>query len=172
MPRRSNESNSIAQQIMTPDPVSLEEGTPLIEAARLMKQHKFGSIIVVNRRGIIRGIVTEGLIATALHIEGNLQGLPVESYMIENPPSVAKRDDIKDVLKIMIMQNIDHVVVVDKMRPVGIISHADIIITTQSRRQLTGQVSVYGAKGRRHDSVAGNTEPSSAPVQRSGLAWE
>lgn len=127
----SNVPGLRVEQVMTPNPISVEEGTSLKDAVRLMRKHKIGSVIVVNRRGVCRGIVIESLITQALLIEGKqgLMDILVDEYMIENPPSVGRGDDIRDVYKIMTMQSINHVVVIERMYPIGVISHKDILRT-------------------------------------------
>jgi len=44
-------------------------------------------------------------------------------------------------------------------------------ITTQSRRRLTRQASVFDVQGRQHGCVVDNTVPAATPVRHSGSAW-
>ena len=45
--------------IMTPDPVTIEAGATIADAARIMLEHKIGGIPVVNEAGGLVGIITE-----------------------------------------------------------------------------------------------------------------
>ena len=49
-----------AADVMTPDPVSISPDAPITEAIRLMLERKFSGLPVVNARGALVGIVTEG----------------------------------------------------------------------------------------------------------------
>ncbi len=48
----------LVREIMTPDPVTIEAGAPVQEAARVMFERRFGALPVV-RDGAVVGIVTE-----------------------------------------------------------------------------------------------------------------
>ena len=47
-----------AREIMTPDPQSLSSDAPALQAAQLMREHRFGCVPVVDE-GRLVGIVTE-----------------------------------------------------------------------------------------------------------------
>jgi CBS domain-containing protein len=49
-----------AADVMTPDPVCISPDAPIIDAIRLMLQRKFSDLPVVDARGSLVGIVTEG----------------------------------------------------------------------------------------------------------------
>jgi len=46
------------EKVMTKDPVSVAPDAPVIEVVRLMHQHKYGSVPVVDSSGALAGIVT------------------------------------------------------------------------------------------------------------------
>jgi CBS domain-containing protein len=52
-------SRTEVREIMTPDPVTVEPGTDVIEAARLMRRHRVSRLPVVERSGRVAGIVSE-----------------------------------------------------------------------------------------------------------------
>jgi len=54
-----------AADVMTPDPVCISPDAPIIDAIRLMLQRKFSDLPVVDARGSLVGIVTEGRSATS-----------------------------------------------------------------------------------------------------------
>jgi CBS domain-containing protein len=49
-----------AADIMTPDPVCISPDAPITDAIRLMLERKFSGLPVVDARGALVGIVTEG----------------------------------------------------------------------------------------------------------------
>jgi CBS domain-containing protein len=120
----------LVQDIMTPDPVCLEEEDLLVDAIRIMRERKFGSIVVVAKgRLIFRGILTDKLTTQAAYVERDfekLKTIKIKEYMIENPQTVSRSDSIMDVLKLMAAQGVDHVVVTDRSIPVGIVSYKNI----------------------------------------------
>src|SRR6516165_6317222 len=49
-----------AADVMTPDPVCISSDASIADAIRLMLQHKFSGLPVVDSSGALVGIVTEG----------------------------------------------------------------------------------------------------------------
>jgi len=56
----------VAADVMTPDPITIEPGADLADAARIMIRHGFSSLPVVDVDGTIKGIVTKHNILEAL----------------------------------------------------------------------------------------------------------
>ena len=61
------------EKVMTKEPISVSPDTPVPEVVRLMHQHKFGSLPVVDAQGHLAGIVTT---TDMLRILSDLLGEP------------------------------------------------------------------------------------------------
>ena len=121
---------------MTTDPVTVSTTTTLPEAHALMKGKNIRRLPVVNKSGVVVGIVTLGDIreakassATSLSIwELNtlLNELKVKRFMTPNPVVVDSSTTIGEAAQVMIANKVSGLPVVDDGKLVGIITESDI----------------------------------------------
>jgi CBS domain-containing protein len=115
-----------ARDVMAVPPVTIRQDARMSEAARLMCEHRIGSVLVVNDEGRLIGIVTERDLACAVAKE--CVDAPIWSVMTENPVTVKPETTIDEVLRIMGELGVRHIPVVDEdEKPVGVISVRDIV---------------------------------------------
>ncbi len=97
------------------------------EAARLMKQNKFGAIMVVED-GKLVGIFTERDALYRVVAEGHDgQILPLAKVMTRNPQTIDPDRPLVDALNLMHASGFRHVPVVEDGRPVGMVSARDAL---------------------------------------------
>jgi arabinose-5-phosphate isomerase len=97
------------------------------DALLVMTRAKSGSLSVVNARGKLVGVFTDGDFRRHMAADKELLSQPLKSVMTRNPISV--RDDALAVeaLKIFNTRNIDDLVVVNaKKQPVGLVDSQDL----------------------------------------------
>jgi arabinose-5-phosphate isomerase len=103
-------------------------GTLLVrEALLLMTRAKSGSVAVVNSRGKLAGVFTDGDLRRHMARDGEVLELPLGKVMSANP--ICIRDDAlaMEALKIFNERNIDDLIVVNARRePVGLIDLQDL----------------------------------------------
>ncbi|MCC6030731.1 MAG: CBS domain-containing protein [Desulfurococcales archaeon] len=119
----------LASDIMTPNPVTVDPDTPVSEIARLMSDLKIGSVIVVDGRGDMVGIVTSFDIISKVVAEGKDPKITTAGDIMSKPVIfVEDSKPVSDVVQLMIKYGIRHVPVVNKEKKlVGIIAEFDII---------------------------------------------
>jgi arabinose-5-phosphate isomerase len=113
---RSGARNAIA-----PENVSVKE------ALMVMTQSRSGSLSVINARGKLIGVFTDGDFRRHMALNGQLLTLPLKKVMTRNP--ICIRDDalVAEALKIFNERNIDDLIVVNtKKEPVGLIDSQDL----------------------------------------------
>jgi arabinose-5-phosphate isomerase len=113
---RTGERNAVARETLT-----------VKEALLAMTRAKSGSLAVVNARGKLVGVFTDGDFRRHMSADENLLTRPLKSVMTKNP--VAVRDDALAVeaLKIFNERNIDDLIVVNaKQEPVGLVDSQDL----------------------------------------------
>jgi CBS domain-containing protein len=141
-----------AQDIMTPDPVTVDGDLSVKDAARLMIENDIGALPVVEG-GRLVGLVSEGDLImqdvkvefpTYIHLldgfilyppatarfESELKkavGATVRQVMTEDPIFVQRDVPVGDVATLMVDKDISRVPVVDGERLVGIVSKHDIV---------------------------------------------
>jgi arabinose-5-phosphate isomerase len=113
---RSGERNAIASQNLT-----------VKEALFVMTRAKSGSLSIVNARGKLVGVFTDGDFRRRMSADENILARELKTVMTRNPISV--RDDALAVeaLKIFNERNIDDLIVVNsKNEPVGLVDSQDL----------------------------------------------
>ncbi|MDI6712679.1 MAG: CBS domain-containing protein [Anaerosomatales bacterium] len=141
-----------ARDIMTPDPVTVDEDLPVKDAAKLMAERGIGALPVL-RDGRLVGIVTEGDLImqdvkvqfpTYIHLldgfimyppaaarfETELKkavGATVGDVMTRKVVTVAPDASVEDVATLMVDRDVSRVPVVDGDAVVGIVSKSDIV---------------------------------------------
>jgi arabinose-5-phosphate isomerase len=113
---RSGARNAIA-----PESVSVKE------ALMVMTRSRSGSLSVINVRGKLIGVFTDGDFRRHMALNGELLALPLKKVMTRNP--ICVRDDalVAEALKIFNERNIDDLIVVNaKNEPVGLIDSQDL----------------------------------------------
>jgi arabinose-5-phosphate isomerase len=113
---RSGERNAIAQ-----------ENLPVKEALLVMTRAKSGSLGVVDAKGKLVGIFTDGDFRRHMASDDHLLTKLLKQVMTRNP--IAVRDDALAVeaLKIFNERNIDDLIVVNaQKKPVGLVDSQDL----------------------------------------------
>ena len=103
------------------------ENRTVKEALFVMTRAKSGSLSVVNARGKLAGVFTDGDFRRHMAGDENLLSRPLKSVMTRNP--VCIRDDAlaTEALKIFNERNIDDLIVVNaKREPVGLVDSQDL----------------------------------------------
>ena len=111
--------------VMTKDPVSVEPGDSLEDAAKAMKEKDIGAVLVVDGDEL-KGIVTDRDVATALG-EGNSDA-KVGDVASTDTTTIKSDTSLEDAIQKMREANVRRLPVVDDDggKPVGIISLGDL----------------------------------------------
>jgi signal-transduction protein with cAMP-binding, CBS, and nucleotidyltransferase domain len=115
------------EQVMTRDPLTVEEGSPVIEAARMMRDANIGDVLVSRPDGSICGIVTDRDLALQVVAEGaDPNTLTVREVCAHNLESVESGDPVAKAVSKMREKAIRRLPVIDDGRLVGIVSLGDL----------------------------------------------
>jgi arabinose-5-phosphate isomerase len=113
---RSGERNAIAAGTLT-----------VKEALLVMTRAKSGSLAVVNARGKLTGVFTDGDFRRHMSADADLLSRPLKSVMTPNPITVRETALAVEALKIFNERNIDDLIVVNaKHQPVGLVDSQDL----------------------------------------------
>ena len=114
--------------IMSKNIYSLNENRTVADAARVMKETKTGSILVVDPQGRIVGVVTERDLVYKILAEGRDAQTRLKEIMTRDIKTVKPSSTLAEAAKIMIEMEVRHIPVVDEAgRPVGMLSIRDLI---------------------------------------------
>jgi CBS domain-containing protein len=118
------------EDIMSTPPVVIELDATIADAARAMKSERVGSVLVVDKEGKLRGIVTERDIVFAVAEGWDLSARRVWEVMSENPIYVRPDEPLDEAVRKMRSLNVRHIPVVDEEgKPVGMVPFRDVLDT-------------------------------------------
>jgi arabinose-5-phosphate isomerase len=113
---RSGGRNAIAREDMT-----------VKEALLVMTRAKSGSLSVVNARGKLAGVFTDGDFRRRMSTDEDILARPLKGVMTKNPVAVRADALAVEALKIFNECNIDDLIVVNARRePVGLVDSQDL----------------------------------------------
>ena len=118
---------TVKQIIEGQEPVTAPADTKVSEAARLMKQHNIGALMVVEG-GKLVGVFTErdGLFRVLAEGLGG-ESTPLSSVMTANPQTIKPEAGFTQALQMMHEGRYRHLPVVDDGRVIGIVSVRDAL---------------------------------------------
>lgn len=110
-----------ARNAVAPDKLKVRE------ALLVMTQAKSGSLSVVNARGKLVGVFTDGDFRRRMAEDDNLLARPLSSVMTRHPISIRDEALAAEALKIFNQRNIDDLIVVNaKNEPIGLVDSQDL----------------------------------------------
>jgi len=115
--------------VMTPNVITCRPGDTVVDAARKMAQYNIGSVVVVDEKGVIVGILTEGDIVRRVVARGlDPSKTLVGDVMTRNPVTIFSDASLAAAADLMKRKGIGHLPVVDNDgRLVGMITRTDIV---------------------------------------------
>ncbi|MCM2478099.1 DUF294 nucleotidyltransferase-like domain-containing protein [Serpentinimonas maccroryi] len=145
-PAPSRSSDDYVSLITTPvrsllkrAPVTLPPQTPIIEAARLMREHRISSVLIVQD-GALFGLITDRDLRNRVVAAGLDTARPIFEIATLAPLTISVQQHAFDALLLMARHNIHHVPVLDGAAVVGMICSSDL-----SERQSNSAVYLAGA---------------------------
>lgn len=106
----------------------VNEENKVSEVLLKITQARAGSATVVDKKGKLKGIFTDGDLRRHLEIDEQLPRRKIKDVMTKNPTVVRKEMLAAEALRILQEKKIDEVPVVDKiMHPVGLLDVQDIL---------------------------------------------
>jgi len=113
---RSGARNAMAAQTLT-----------VKEALLVMTRAKAGSVSVVDKKGKLAGVFTDGDLRRRMGTDDNVLALPLSEVMTKNPICVSEDALAVEALKVFNERNIDDLIVVNaKKQPVGLVDLQDL----------------------------------------------
>jgi len=119
-------------QLMTPDPIVIDESATVDEAVRLLEENDISGMPVVDRDGVLLGVISQTDIVRARavgHLWHRWPGLRVR-HLMHSPALTADRSmSLEEAAQMMERAHVHRLVVVDddQTTPVGVISTTDLV---------------------------------------------
>lgn len=124
------------RDVMTPNPVTLQASTPVVEAARTMRDEDIGDVIVLED-GHICGIVTDrDMVVRGLADGKDLQRLTLNEVCSHDLVTMGPDDTVEQAIELMRDRAIRRIPVVEDGRPVGVVSIGDLAVERDPQSAL------------------------------------
>jgi CBS domain-containing protein len=113
--------------------VQIEPDRPILDAVRLLSEHRIGSL-VVTRDGEIRGVVTERDILNLVADNPEaLRRTEVADIMTTDVIVAVPNDDLDYVMNVMTNNKVRHLPIVDDGTLAGVVSIGDVVNEVRRR---------------------------------------
>jgi CBS domain-containing protein len=117
------------RDVMTTNPETLPESTTVREAAETMRANDIGDVVIVDDNGAISGILTDRDIVVRVVAEGrDPRATRIGDIASRELTAVSPDDPVDRAVLLMRERAIRRLPVVDKGKPVGIISIGDLAL--------------------------------------------
>ncbi len=127
----------IVSEVMTPDPACVRPEDLLIDAARAMRQGDFGSVVVVQNGGDVRGILTDRDIVVRAIAEGKDPATTeVREAFTTEPTTLTPNESLDDAVNTLRESHVRRLPVVRGTEVVGIVSIGDLALARDERSAL------------------------------------
>jgi CBS domain-containing protein len=145
-------ATSLVKDFMTPSPVAIGQTETVEAAVKLMEQHQISGLPVVDKQGLLVGILSEGdllvreaplqtplymtLLGSIIYFESPTQfhqhmkkalGMLVQDIMTANPVTVDPAISLTHAAQLMLEKKVNRLPVVEGNRLVGILTRHDLV---------------------------------------------
>ena len=134
-------------QIMTAYPEALGADDTIQKAAKLMRDHDYGVIPIIDGDSTLVGIVTDRDIVIKAVADGHGPETTLGECMTPNPDSVPKDIPIEHALHVMNTRQIRRLPVVEYGRLIGMVSLGDVASSQTSEAQKLKTLESVSAGG-------------------------
>jgi CBS domain-containing protein len=116
------------KDLMTPNPTTVSTDTPVLDAARTMRDQDIGNVIVTQGDRVC-GIVTDRDIVVRAIAQGcDPQTTTIGEICSQDLVTVSPDDEVQEAVTLMRERALRRLPVVENGRPVGIVSIGDLAI--------------------------------------------
>jgi arabinose-5-phosphate isomerase len=106
----------------------VNEDKKISEVLFKITKARAGSASIVNKKGVLVGIFTDGDLRRHLEVDPNLSARRVKEVMTKNPKTVTTDMLAQEAMRILKERKIDEVPVIDRnRRPVGLLDVQDLL---------------------------------------------
>lgn len=125
------------RDVMTPNPISLSDSAPVVDAAQAMRDSDIGDVIVLDQSDELCGIVTDRDIVVRVLAEGkDPQATSLSEICSSNVHTLSPDDAVGDAVRLMREKAVRRIPVVEGGKPIGLVSIGDLAIERDSDSAL------------------------------------
>lgn len=114
------------RDVMTTDPATLDVAQPVSEAARVMHERSIGDVLVVRGEELVGVLTDRDIVVRCIAMGLDPSSETVEECCSASPSTVGPDSDTDEVVRLMVEKAIRRIPVVERGRPVGVVSIGDL----------------------------------------------
>ncbi len=118
----------LVKNVMNKNVMVAEPDMTIIKAAELMSKYNIGSLVVINKKGKVKGILTERDVLNVVARGKNLKHVLAKNIMTKNVVTIEPDKTIEEASDIMKKNKIKKLPVIENGKVMGIITASDIVI--------------------------------------------
>jgi diguanylate cyclase (GGDEF)-like protein/PAS domain S-box-containing protein len=135
MARERSISELSMGEVMSPNPLAVEESMDFHDAYRLMTERAFRHLLIVDRDGCLMGLVSEADFLHHMGMEYLVELKTVESTMSHHVITLTPKETLVKAVRLMAKRHISCVVICNDNKPAGILTERDIVHLAQTLDQ-------------------------------------
>lgn len=112
------------REVMTPEPITVQPGSPVREALELLIEHEISGLPVVDPDGRIVGVLTE---KDLLKLFSEPRARTVGSVMTRIPMTIDVDEPLVEVFDCLMTYDFRRVLIQEQGKLVGVVSRADLM---------------------------------------------
>ena len=116
--------NVLVKEVMTKNIKSTDVEDPIKKAAKIMKKHRIGSVLVMSGKKVVGILSTRDIVYKHTATE---KGRVAKDIMSKDLVKISPNKTIEEAARLMVSKNIEKLPVFDRDRLVGIITNNDIL---------------------------------------------
>ncbi len=132
----------IAADICTPKVRTVRPQSPVQEAARRMRDHRVGSLVVIGRKGPVEGMITDRDIVVRC-VAGGLdpETTTVSEVMTRGMVAISRETGLEQALEVMAERKVRRLVVTDEEGElVGLLALDDVLESLEEEPPAVGRL--------------------------------
>ncbi|WP_247729518.1 CBS domain-containing protein [Halovivax limisalsi] len=123
-------------RLMSTDVYTVSPDTLVEDAARAMREREIGSVVVVDERNAIEGILTSTDFVDIVAERKPKDETPVSAYMTANVTTASAQQSVREVAAILTDEGVHHLPIVDDDEGViGMVSTSDLAAYLSERER-------------------------------------
>jgi len=121
---------------MTRDPVMLKPGDTVLDAARIMRDHDIGTVLVSDKNQLVGMLTDRDIVVRAVADKADVSAMKVDQIASKEITALAPEDPIDKAVKLMRSRAIRRFPVVKAGKPVGVLTIGDMAVELDPKSAL------------------------------------
>jgi len=121
---------------MTRDPVMLKPGDTVLDAARIMRDHDIGTVLVSDKDQLVGMLTDRDIVVRAVADKADVSAMKVDQIASKEITALAPEDPLDKAVKLMRSRAVRRFPVVKAGKPVGVLTIGDMAVELDPKSAL------------------------------------